>query len=121
MVPSVSALANTTRLERVIANLVGNAMKYSSDHQPVVLEVDEREGSALISVIDRGIGIPEADIPHVFDKFYRAKSGKKAAGLGLGLYIAKAIVEAHGGVLRLESVVGKGSKFIVALPAVRHD
>ena len=108
--------ADRDRLERVIINLITNALKYSPVDRPVVVRVGRSEDAATIAVTDRGGGIPAADIPHIFDRFYRAKTGKKAEGLGLGLYIARLIVEAHGGRIWVESELGKGSTFGISLP-----
>jgi signal transduction histidine kinase len=75
-------------------------------------------GQVTVSVSDEGPGIAEADLPHVFERFYRANSDltKRVKGTGLGLYLAKAVVEAHGGQIRVESVPGKGSTFSFSLP-----
>ena len=70
-----------------------------------------------ISVIDRGNGITGEDLPHLFDRFYRAKGGRKAGGMGLGLYITRGLIEAHGGRIWVESQVGEGSTFSFTLPS----
>lgn len=105
------------RLERVLANLLGNALKYSPQDGEVLVGLRAEGNEAVISVADRGIGVPAEDLCRVFDRFYRAKTGFKADGLGLGLYIARLLVEAHGGRIWAESEGhGKGSVFYVALP-----
>lgn len=104
------------RLERAIANLVSNALKYSPTDKAVVIGVAERDGRALLSVADEGVGILPEDLPRMFQRHFRAKTAGKREGLGLGLYITRLIVEAHGGEIRVESEVGKGSTFHISLP-----
>jgi PAS domain S-box-containing protein len=117
LVPPV--LADAERLERAIANLTSNALKYSPPDRPVVVRLREVDGTAEVAVIDQGVGIPAAEVPNLFTRFYRASTGKARDGLGLGLYITRMIVEAHGGHIRVESEVGKGSTFSIALPIAR--
>jgi PAS domain S-box-containing protein len=112
----VTVLGDRERLERVIVNLVTNALKYSDADQPVAVRLVQRAHEGLISIVDRGVGISQPDLPHVFDRFFRATNRKGAEGLGLGLYIARLIVHAHGGRIWAESEPGKGSAFRFALP-----
>ncbi|MHB8876547.1 MAG: sensor histidine kinase [Myxococcaceae bacterium] len=106
--------ADADRLERVLANLVGNALKYS-DRQ-VALQVELVEGELVVSVRDHGPGIgPEAQA-HLFERYYRAPGAPRKEGLGLGLYIARQLVRAHGGRIWVESEPGRGSTFRFALP-----
>jgi signal transduction histidine kinase len=110
------------RLERVLANLLSNAVKYSPEGSSITVELDRREHTAgvwaMLSVRDEGIGIPAADLPHVFERFYRAgNAAGHARGAGIGLAGARAIVEQHGGRLSAASVEGAGSTFTVELPA----
>jgi PAS domain S-box-containing protein len=104
------------RIERVIVNLLANALKYSAPETPVTLLLDERGTAVVAAVSDQGVGIPPEDIPHLFQRYYRARTGRKAEGLGLGLYIARLIVEAHGGQIWVESEPGRGSTFTLTLP-----
>jgi signal transduction histidine kinase len=105
------------RFERATINLITNALKYSPPESTVVVRVSRSNEEALVSVHDQGWGIPADELPYVFDRFYRAKTGKKVGeGLGLGLYIARLIAEAHGGRIWVESEVGKGSTFVFSLP-----
>jgi signal transduction histidine kinase len=106
------------RIEQLVENLVENAKKYSPNATPVDVAVWQENGEARITVIDRGIGIPAADLPRVFERFSRASNvdDRKFHGMGLGLYICRGIVEEHGGRIWVESQVGKGSTFHVALP-----
>ncbi len=112
--PVVSADPN--RLERILANLLTNAAKYSPSGTEMVLGVDKLDGEVRISVSDQGIGIAAEDLPHIFDRFYRASSTGKTDGLGLGLDIARGLVAAHGGRIWVESETGKGSTFYFTLP-----
>jgi signal transduction histidine kinase len=105
--------ADPDRLDRILANLVGNALKYS---QEVVRVRAEHAGDRiLVSVSDRGPGISDGDLPHIFDRYYRGQR-HEGEGLGLGLYIVRKLVEAHGGSISVESRVGEGSSFTFSLP-----
>jgi len=116
--PMPTVMADPEHIERVVANLVTNALKYSAPDKPVTIFLGRSDSEALVSVSDQGVGVPPEDLPHVFDRYYRAKTGKqKADGLGLGLYISRMIVEAHGGRVWAESEEGKGSTFHFSLPA----
>jgi len=109
------------RLQQVLTNLIGNAIKYTRAEGRVRVTVEAPDAAAdpvRIRVTDNGIGIPARDLPHVFDKFYRIKSEATAdiGGTGLGLAITRSIVEAHRGRVGVESVEGAGSTFWVELP-----
>ena len=99
-------------------NLLENARKYSPHATPVRVAVWQEDGEARLSVADEGIGIPPADLPRIFDRFARASNvdDRRYHGMGLGLYICRGIVEEHGGRIWVESTVGKGTTFHVALP-----
>ncbi|MBI2953351.1 MAG: PAS domain-containing sensor histidine kinase [Chloroflexi bacterium] len=112
--PPVSA--DPDRLERILMNLLSNALKYSPPDSEVLIGVEATDRWARISVADRGVGIAPQDLPHIFERFYRAKGVRKAEGLGLGLYIARMLVEAQGGRIWAESEPGKGSTFYFTLP-----
>lgn len=114
--PIPPVLADPDRLERILTNLLTNALKYSSSDTEVVVRLKQRADTAITSISDRGIGIAPEDLPHIFDRFYRAKGGRKAEGLGLGLYIARMLVEAHRGQIWVESEPDKGSTFGFSLP-----
>ena len=105
-----------TQLHRTLAILVDNAIKYSQEGSPVDLELSREDGSAVISVADRGCGIPEAEIPHIFDRFYRAQGSSRADGTGLGLALAHEITDHLGGEIRVQSRPEDGSTFSVSLP-----
>jgi len=108
--------ADPERIERVLVNLITNALKYSDPGTPVTIRVAALDGELLVSVTDRGVGIPEDEMPRLFERFFRAKRTAKTEGLGLGLYISRMIVEAHGGRIWAESRVGEGSTFYLTLP-----
>jgi signal transduction histidine kinase len=97
---------------------VSNALKYSERDDPVTVSVAERGGHAVVSVRDRGIGIPPSEQEKVFDRFYQVESAhlRTNGGVGLGLYIAKRLVEAMAGRLSVESESGRGSTFSFELP-----
>jgi NtrC-family two-component system sensor histidine kinase KinB len=108
-------LADYDRLDRILSNLLSNALKYSDPGTPVQIRVCVQDGEIVVSVTDHGRGIPPDDVSHLFQRFYRAKGERRAEGIGLGLYITKTLVEAHDGRIWVESEVGKGSTFYVAL------
>lgn len=106
------------RLRQALSNLVGNAVRHTAPGGSVRIEVTERDGLARIAVRDTGSGIPAADLPHLFDRFWRADAarGRATGGSGLGLSIARQIVADHQGGIEVESEVGAGTVFTVALP-----
>ncbi len=110
-------LADPVRLERILVNLLSNALKYSPPESPVRLEGWRVAEGVAVAVIDRGRGIAAEDLPYIFDRYYRTRNGRKGKGIGLGLYIARLLVEAHGGQIRAASEAGKGSTFVFTLPA----
>jgi PAS domain S-box-containing protein len=103
------------RISQVVTNLLANAVKYGGGN-PVEIEYGPREDRAMLVVRDHGIGIDPVDQPQIFERFERAVSSRNYGGLGLGLYIVKRIVEAHGGTVRVESTPGVGATFHVDLP-----
>lgn len=113
--------ADPARLERILMNLLINAQKYSTPNTPIRLSARQRRNEVVVSVSDQGQGIPPQDLPHIFDRFYRSEYKRSAEGIGLGLYITKALVEAHGGRIWVESTVGQGSTFSFSLPIMITD
>jgi len=109
-------LADPDLLERILLNLLSNAMKYSPAESPIRLEARRKEGGIEISVIDRGEGLAPEDQSRIFDRFCRPKGARRPDSVGLGLYITRKLVEAHGGRIRVESTLGKGSTFSFTLP-----
>jgi signal transduction histidine kinase len=108
------------RLRRVIYALVDNALKYSPSTSNVELEVTRADGLARVAVIDHGYGIPADRQPHVFEKYFRAHEGtdRDAGGMGVGLFVARDIVQQHDGRIWFESTVDRGTVFYVELPLV---
>jgi signal transduction histidine kinase/DNA-binding response OmpR family regulator len=106
------------KLRQMFSNLVGNAIKYTPEEGTISLSTEIEEDVVIARVQDTGFGIPAADLPFVFDRFYRVRSGKNAEmeGNGLGLAIVKSIAEQHGGQVGVESEPGKGSCFSMSLP-----
>lgn len=105
-------------IRRVLLILIDNAVKYTAAGGHVRIDVGQKDGTAVIDVHDSGIGISEKDLPHIFDRFYRADKArsKETGGAGLGLAIAQWIVAAHKGEIRVQSQLGRGSRFCVVLP-----
>jgi PAS domain S-box-containing protein len=123
-VPELVGYWDPVRLERVLANLLSNAIKYSPQGGPIVLHL--RRGPcpepaagrecAELEVVDHGIGIPAADLPHIFERFYRARNVQGRPGTGIGLAGSREIVQQHGGRLEAASEEGRGSTFTLSLP-----
>ena len=105
-----------TRLEQVAANLLDNAVKYTPPGGRVEVDVQREGADAILRVRDTGPGIPPDELPRIWTRLFRGDSSRAERGLGLGLSLVKAIVEAHGGTVAVESEPGKGSTFIVSLP-----
>lgn len=116
-----TALVDPDRLERVVVNLLTNALKFSPPGSPVLLRAAARGGRATLSVADRGPGISHEDLPHVFDRFYRGRGTATRRGLGLGLFSVKLLVAAQGGTVRVEPGGGDegGATFHVEFAAAK--
>ncbi|HVK64226.1 MAG TPA: PAS domain-containing protein [Polyangium sp.] len=112
-------ILDAARFERILVNLVGNALKYSPPEESVTIGIEAKDVEIVIAVRDQGCGVPAEELPHLFERYYRARTGKKIEGLGLGLFIARQLVEAHGGRIWVESEFGRGSTFAFTLPLVR--
>jgi signal transduction histidine kinase len=109
-------MGDRVRLERVMHNVVGNALKYSADCTAVRVEVSQDDAWVTVTVRDRGVGIPADDLPHVFTLFYRASTAVGVPGRGIGLAGARTIVEQHGGQITLQSALGEGTTVTITLP-----
>jgi len=114
----ISVTADKNRLEQVVTNLIDNAIKFNKEKGFVRIFGEEINGKVKITVEDSGIGIPEKDIPRIFERFYRVDKARsrELGGTGLGLSIVKHIVELHSGSVGVESTEGFGSKFWFSLP-----
>jgi len=112
--------ADGDRIRQVLINLLDNAIKYSHPGGTVTLKVSLNDRHIWVSIIDEGSGIPDSEKNRIFERFYRVEQGSAPsgthAGRGLGLAIAKYIIEAHGGTINVESSPGKGSAFTFTLP-----
>jgi signal transduction histidine kinase len=107
-------------IQRMISNLLDNAIKYTSSGGNVEITVQKiNDGVVSIEVRDTGIGIEEKDLPHIFDRFYRADPSRSESGIGLGLSLAKTVAVAHGGQIDVKSRQGEGSTFKVTFPKLR--
>jgi len=115
-------MADADRLSRVLANLLSNALKYSPSGSPVTVRFNHNGSQVLTSIVDRGQGIAREEMAHLFQRYYRTRSARSQhEGLGLGLYISKMLVEAHGGCIWVESEPGIGTTFHFSLPAAPTD
>jgi two-component system sensor histidine kinase VicK len=111
------------RIEQVVLNILSNAIKYTHEGGKVSVYVGKSYGNVYVKVADTGIGIPEQDMPRIFERFYRVDKARsrEMGGTGLGLAIAKEIVEAHGGEISIKSVLGKGTEVTIRFPAARDE
>ena len=117
-VPEISV--DPARISQVLNNLLENAAKYSPESAPITIRLANAEGGCVISILDQGMGISNEELPRLFDRFFQTrKARERRLGLGLGLYIAKGLTEAHGGKIWAESVLGHGSTFHVWLPFLK--
>ncbi len=116
-------LADRDRIEQVIVNIISNAIKYTPDGGTIEVFAGYMYKEVYIKVKDNGIGIPKKDIPRLFERFYRVDKARSRdkGGTGLGLAIAKEIMELHGGTLSVTSEYGKGSEFLIKLPAIKTE
>ncbi|HEY8853272.1 MAG TPA: ATP-binding protein, partial [Gemmatimonadaceae bacterium] len=112
-----AVLADAARIQQVLSNLVGNAVKFTPREGRITVAADRHDAEVRFAVIDTGPGIPPEQVPHIFGRFWQARSSDQR-GIGLGLAIAKGIVEAHNGRIWVESQVGLGSTFYFTLPSV---
>jgi len=119
--PALAFTGDTGKIQRMISNLIDNAVKYTPQGGRVTLSLtEEGTGAISLAIEDTGMGIAEADLPHIFERFYRCDESRSEEGTGLGLSLARAIARAHGGDIGAESTPGSGSIFTVTLPAPRQ-
>ena len=109
--------ADRPRLQQALANLVDNAIKYNSSGGRVDISACQKDQQVFITVKDTGMGIPAADIPRIWERLFRGDKSRSQKGLGLGLCLVKAVVQAHRGQVDVESQPGQGSVFTIRLPA----
>src|SRR5262249_41932181 len=116
-----SVLADTDELHRALVNLVENALNYTPEGGAITIDTFTQKRYAVAQVSDTGIGISEAELPHIFDRFYRSERAKVAVktGTGLGLAIAKRVIDLHQGTIEVKSMLGKGTTFQVWLPVIQ--
>jgi signal transduction histidine kinase len=107
---------DSARLHQVVANLLTNALKFTSAGGRVEVRVHPGSNQAVLDVIDTGTGIPADELPHVFDRFWRGAQAQNVAGSGVGLTVVAELVRAHGGTAKVESEPGQGSRFSITLP-----
>ncbi|MGE3858202.1 MAG: sensor histidine kinase, partial [Dehalococcoidia bacterium] len=119
--PSVEVLVDAARIEQVLANLLQNAQRHSAPGRPIEIAIERGEESVSFSVRDHGPGIARERHARIFDRFIHEHPAEQGAGLGLGLYLSREIVEAHGGTIAIESPEDGGSRFIVTLPLPPTD
>jgi signal transduction histidine kinase/PAS domain-containing protein/HAMP domain-containing protein len=116
--PMAPVRADALRLQQVLWNLLANAIQFTPQHGRIVVRVEREPERFLVSVEDDGIGIPESELPHVFERFRQVDGSatRGHAGMGIGLALARSLVELHGGSIWVSSVVGQGSRFTFAVP-----
>ena len=116
--PPVTVFADQEKIGSVLTNLLHNAIKYSPKGKLVEVKCEILQTGAQVSVKDEGIGIKQADLPHLFDRYYRVESKHTAhiSGFGIGLYLSAEIINQHDGKIWVESNTGKGSTFFFTLP-----
>lgn len=103
------------RIFQVLSNLIGNAIKHTPEGGTIAVHIEPGANEILVTVADTGPGIPTDDLPHVFNRYWQSPR-KSREGTGLGLYIAKGIIESHGGRIWVESLPGAGARFMFTLP-----
>jgi two-component system sensor histidine kinase VicK len=119
--PLQPALLDRHRIEQVVTNLISNAHKFAAKGGHIEVTLAKDDGNLHMTVRDDGPGIPTDQQERIFDKFYVVTDSRNLAGVGLGLYIARQLVELHGGQIWVESEPGKGCAFHVVLPTERED
>jgi len=114
---SITVIGDRDRLAQVFTNLLDNAITHSPQEGKVTVAMQTKDAQVVVTVADTGAGIPPEDLPRIFERFYQVdKSRRRKRGVGLGLAITKEVVEAHGGQIAVESIVGMGSRFTIHLP-----
>src|SRR2546423_13886374 len=122
-VQDTKIVADKMRMSQVIGNILDNAIKYSPQGGQVTVKLEEREGDYFVSITDQGIGISQEYLDHIFERFYRVRNtaSRQYSGIGLGLYVTRAIVEEHGGHIWVTNNKGLGCTFSFPVPAAAHS
>jgi two-component system phosphate regulon sensor histidine kinase PhoR len=113
---TVDILADKNQLKRLVLNILDNAIKYTPAGGKISVDLRQGKNSVDIDIADTGIGIPEKELPHIFDRFYRVDKSRSTVGFGLGLSIAQSIALAHGGKIFARANLSQGTVFTVSLP-----
>lgn len=118
IVTDLLILMDRNKLKQIMTNILSNSIRYLNDHGEVSINLEKIDNNAIIKITDNGIGILEKDLPYIFDRFYRADSSRNenTGGSGLGLSIVKSIVDAHNGLIEIDSIYGKGTEITLTLP-----
>ena len=114
-----SVSCNEHQLKTLFGNILDNAIKYTPDGGRITIDMQKNGYNAMVRIADTGVGIPESEMRNIFDRFYRVDKSRNSVGFGLGLSIAKSIVESHGGTIAVESKVSRGTIFSITLPISR--
>jgi signal transduction histidine kinase len=119
--PSCEASVDATRMRQAFGNLLDNALKYTPEGGAVTITASRESGHAVVRFRDTGLGIPAHEQGRIWDRLYRGDKSRSQRGLGLGLSVVKAVVEAHGGAATVTSTPAEGSEFTVTLPAAKTE
>lgn len=111
------------KLKQIFINVIENAIRYSNENAKITVHSYQSDHRAIIEIQDEGIGIPEEDLPHITERFYRVNKARSRidGGAGLGLSIVKQLVKQHDGALAIKSVVGEGTLVTISLPLMEED
>jgi len=122
-IPSITILGDKGYLEKMLVNLIKNSIIYGNKNGHTEIVAKKSKGFIIINIIDDGIGMLEEDLPHVFERFYRADKYHRSGGnsIGLGLAIVKWVAEIHGGEVNVKSIKNKGSNFGVSIPIKKKE
>jgi signal transduction histidine kinase len=114
--PTLPMTGDRNLLSQAVSNLLANAIKYSPGNEPITVSAGIEGGDIVVTVADHGIGVPQADIGRLFERYYRGRNVSGVVGTGVGLYLVKIVVDLHGGSIAVESREGEGSRFTLRLP-----
>lgn len=117
--PNIIISGTKDKIIRAIFNVIDNAIKYTPNNASVLISLHKKNEQAMVTIKDTGVGIPEKDLAHIFERFYRGSKTSKTLGSGLGLAISRGIIKAHRGDIQISSQVGKGTTVTISLPSVK--